>query len=76
MQVECLVQCLIILMSLLPVAVTAADNSTRDTPADYIAGGWPTSNPSMVSIQYQGHHRCAGTVLDQQHVLTTAKCLQ
>ena len=66
-------------MSLLPVAVTAADNSTcslRDSPADYIVGGLPARLPSAVSIQYLGKHRCAGSILDQMHVLTTAKCLE
>ncbi|CAF0724304.1 unnamed protein product [Rotaria sp. Silwood1] len=36
----------------------------------------PYSLPWYVSIQYDKEHKCAGTLIDNQHVLTAASCFQ
>ncbi|CAF2385461.1 unnamed protein product [Rotaria sp. Silwood2] len=36
----------------------------------------PHSWPWLVSLQYHGNHFCGGTLLDENHVLTAAHCLQ
>lgn len=45
----------------------------------YIAGGRevrPHSLPWHVSIQYEEKHVCAGTLIDNQYILTSASCFQ
>jgi trypsin len=44
---------------------------------NYTAGGSeasPHSLPWHVSIQYEEQHICAGTLIDDQHILTAARC--
>jgi len=46
---------------------------------NYIAGGKevrPHSLPWYVSIQYDETHKCEGTLIDDQHILTSASCIQ
>jgi secreted trypsin-like serine protease len=45
----------------------------------YIVGGkevTPHSLPWHVSIQYEEKHVCSGTLIDDQHILTSASCFQ
>ncbi|CAF2360569.1 unnamed protein product [Rotaria sp. Silwood2] len=36
----------------------------------------PYSFPWYVSVQYKKIHRCAGTLIDNQHIITAASCFQ
>ncbi|XP_007946887.1 serine protease 38-like [Orycteropus afer afer] len=62
----------LLLLLLLP----AAFNCTAETQGKVLGGqdAPPGRWPWQVSLQYNGHHTCGGTILNQHWVLTAAHC--